>query len=111
MSAVDLVAGWADVGTLADIPRLGARVVTSAIGDIALFRTAGDELFALEDRCPHKGGPLSQGIVHGTGVSCPLHNWLIDLKTGEACGPDHGCARTIEVKRAGDRILLRVPGR
>ena len=111
MSAVDLVAGWADVGTLADIPRLGARVVTSAIGDIALFRTAGDELFALEDRCPHKGGPLSQGIVHGTGVSCPLHNWLIDLQTGEAAAPDHGCARTIEVKRQGDRILLRVPGR
>ena len=109
MSAVDLIDGWADVGTLADIPRLGARIVTSTIGNIAVFRTAADELFALEDRCPHKGGPLSQGIVHGTGVSCPLHNWLIDLKTGEACAPDHGCAKTIELRRDGDRILLRVP--
>ena len=109
MSAVDQIDGWADVGMLADIPRLGARIVTSAIGNIAVFRTAADELFALEDRCPHKGGPLSQGIVHGTGVSCPLHNWLIDLKTGEACAPDHGCTKTIELRRDGDRILLRVP--
>ena len=109
MSTVDQIDGWADVGTLADIPRLGARVVTSTTGNIAVFRTAADELFALEDRCPHKGGPLSQGIVHGTGVSCPLHNWLIDLKTGEACAPDHGCTKPIELRRDGDRILLRVP--
>ena len=109
MSMTELVGGWTDVGTLADIPRLGARVVRSAIGNIAVFRTAMDELFALEDRCPHKGGPLSQGIVHGRGVSCPLHNWLIDLGTGEACAPDQGCTKTIEVKREGDRILLRVP--
>jgi len=111
MSAVGLVDGWTEVGTLADIPRLGARVVTSALGDIALFRTAEDEVFALEDRCPHKGGPLSQGIVHGRGVSCPLHNWLIDLATGEACAPDHGCTQPIELKREGDRILLRIPSR
>ena len=109
-AAIGLMADWVDVGTLTDIPRLGARVVTSAIGDIAVFRTARDEVFALEDRCPHKGGPLSQGIVHGTGVSCPLHNWLIDLATGEACAPDHGCARTIELRREGDRILLRAAG-
>ena len=109
MSLVELTEGWTDVGTLADIPRLGARVVASAIGDIALFRTAMDELFALEDRCPHKGGPLSQGIVHGRAVSCPLHNWLIDLGTGEACAPDHGCTKTVEVRRDGERILLRVP--
>jgi nitrite reductase (NADH) small subunit len=109
MSAIEIMDGWADVGTLADIPRLGARVVTSAIGNIALFRTADDELFALEDRCPHKGGPLSQGIVHGKGVSCPLHNWVIDLETGSACAPDHGCTKVIEVRRDGERILLRIP--
>ncbi|GGF06153.1 tRNA-(guanine-N1)-methyltransferase [Aliidongia dinghuensis] len=107
--ALEWMDGWVDVGTVADIPRLGARVVASAIGNIALFRTAEDEIFALEDRCPHKGGPLSQGIVHGKGVSCPLHNWVIELETGEACAPDHGCTRTIDVLRQGERILLRVP--
>lgn len=111
MSAVEIMDGWTDVGTLADIPRLGARIVGSAIGNIALFRTAGDELYAIEDRCPHKGGPLSQGIVHGKGVSCPLHNWVIDLETGVACAPDHGCTQVIEVRRDGQRVLLRIPRR
>jgi len=109
MSDLQVIEGWTGVGTLAAIPRLGARVVTSPIGNIAVFRTSGDQLFALEDRCPHKGGPLSQGIVHGSGVSCPLHNWLIDLATGAACGPDHGCTKVIELRHEGDRILLRVP--
>jgi nitrite reductase (NADH) small subunit len=110
MDGDGVMGSWIDVGALADIPRLGARVVAGLSGDIALFRTADDEVFALEDRCPHKGGPLSQGIVHGRGVTCPLHNWQIDLATGRACAPDHGCARTISVRRDGGRILLWVAG-
>ena len=97
---------WIDVGALASIPPRGARVVKSPLGCIAVFRTASDEAFALEDRCPHKGGPLSQGIVHGGAVTCPLHNWVIDLATGVAKGADEGAARTIPVKIEGGRILL-----
>jgi len=97
---------WIDVGLLADIPACGARVVKSPEGDIAVFRTSDDRLFALRDRCPHKGGPLSQGIVHGTAVTCPLHNWVIDLASGEAQGADSGCARRIAIRRLGDRVQL-----
>ena len=81
---------WIDIGTLEDIPVRGARVVKTAKGCIAVFRTADDEVFALNDRCPHKGGPLSQGIVHGHSVTCPLHNWVIALDSGEAQGTDKG---------------------
>ncbi len=65
---------------------------------VALFRTRDDQVFALRDSCPHRGGPLSQGIVHGTTVTCPLHNWKIDLASGEAQGPDEGCTNSFPVK-------------
>ena len=96
MPAVSEIAtqDWIEVGSLQDIPKLGARVVKTAQGDIAIFRTGNDELFALRDRCPHKGGPLSQGIVHGKRVACPLHDWKIHLDSGEAVAPDEGCAAT-----------------
>jgi nitrite reductase (NADH) small subunit len=86
---------YTPVCALADLPRLGARVIERAAkegGNIAVFRTADDRVFALADRCPHKGGPLSQGIVHGDRVACPLHNWNIALETGIAVAPDEGCA-------------------
>jgi len=89
---------WFEVGRVTDIKPLGARVVKSPKGDIAVFRTADNEIFAMFDKCPHKGGPLSQGIVHGKAVACPLHNWNIDLNTGEVMGPDHGCTRTVPVE-------------
>ena len=73
---------WTEVISLDEIPRLGARVLRTDTMDIAVFRTAKDEVFALKDSCPHKGGPLSQGIVHGTTVTCPLHNWKIELDSG-----------------------------
>lgn len=89
--------GWVDVGKVEDIPKLGARVVRTPSGDIAIFRTADDEIFALRDKCPHKGGPLSQGIVHGKRVACPLHDWKIQLDSGEAVAPDEGCAASYPV--------------
>jgi nitrite reductase (NADH) small subunit len=82
---------WSQVCALEDIAPLGARVIRRSEGDIALFRTAEDEVFALRDRCPHKGGPLSQGIVFGKHVACPLHNWTIGLVDGTAAAPDVGC--------------------
>ena len=101
---------WIEIGTLDDIPKLGARVVNTVDGDIAVFRTADDEVFALRDKCPHKGGPLSQGIVHGKRVTCPLHNWVIELDSGEAVAPDEGCAGRCEVKLEGGTIFLSVNG-
>jgi len=97
---------WIDIGTLEDIPKQGARLVRSNDGDIAVFRTNDDELFAVKDKCPHKGGPLSQGIVHGKKVTCPLHNWNIHLDSGHAVAPDEGCAATFPVKLENNRILL-----
>lgn len=103
------LAEWLDVGALADIPRRGARVVTSSQGPIAIFRTGDDRVFALKDNCPHRGGPLSQGIVHGEHVTCPLHGWNIALATGEAVAPDVGCARVIVVRVDQARIQLKLP--
>lgn len=103
---------WTDIGTLSDIPRQGARVVTTSDGQIAVFRASDDSVFALVNRCPHKQGPLSEGIVYGHRVACPLHNWIIELESGEAVAPDVGCAPKVPVRRDGERILLgRVPAR
>jgi nitrite reductase (NADH) small subunit len=98
--------GWIEIGRLEDIPALGARVVRTPGGDIAVFRNAEDEVFALRDQCPHKGGPLSQGIVHGKRVSCPLHDWKIQLDTGRAVAPDEGCAASFPVRVEGGVIQL-----
>lgn len=97
---------WIEVGVLNDIPRLGARVVRTVDGDIAIFRTADDEVFALRDKCPHKGGPLSQGIVHGRKVACPLHDWKIHLDSGLAVAPDVGCAARFPVRLEGEVVFL-----
>ena len=97
-----------DLCALDEIPRLGSRVVEAPGGDIAVFRTADDRVFALNDKCPHKGGPLSQGIVHGDRVACPLHGWLIQLESGSAVAPDEGCVKRHEAKVEGGRVLLRV---
>lgn len=99
---------WVDVGAIAEVPLRGARVVRTPAGCIAVFRTAENEAFALEDRCPHKAGPLSQGIVHGTSVTCPLHNWVIDLASGKAQGADEGQVDTIALRIEQGRILLNL---
>ncbi|MGN8021122.1 nitrite reductase small subunit NirD [Phyllobacterium sp. 22229] len=99
---------WVEIGTINDIPRRGARCVNTPDGRIAVFRTMEDQIFAIDDQCPHKGGPLSQGIVHGAAVTCPLHNWVISLETGKALGADEGSVKTIAIRLDGDRILARL---
>ncbi len=99
---------WVPVCALDDLPRLGARVVEAQDGNIAVFRTADDQVFALLDRCPHKGGPLSQGIVFGRTVACPLHGWNICLDTGEAVAPDEGCAPVYPAKVEGGQVFLQL---
>lgn len=100
-----MTAEWIEIGRLEDIPRAGARVVKTPAGCIAVFRTEDDRVYALNDRCPHKGGPLSQGIVHGTSVTCPLHNWVFDLASGVAQGADEGQVATYPVT-VRDGVLL-----
>ena len=97
---------WLEVGPVDEIPRQGARVVRTTEGDIAVFRTLDDAIFALRDKCPHKGGPLSQGIVHDHKVACPLHDWKIHLDTGEAVAPDEGCAARFPVQVRDGVIFL-----
>lgn len=102
-----MIGEWLDIGWLNEIPVRGSRTVPVQGGEeIAIFRTSDDKLFALANRCPHKGGPLSQGIIHGHSVACPLHNWTIALATGEAQGEDKGCTPTIPVKVDGGRVLI-----
>lgn len=96
---------WIDIGALDDIPLRGARKVKTVLGCVALFRTAENEVFAASDTCPHKQGPLSEGIVHGQSITCPLHNWVFDLNTGQAQGED-GRIPTYPVRIDGNRILI-----
>lgn len=103
---LDVTPVWKRLCALDEIPRLGSRVVASPAGKLAVFRLADDSVYALHDKCPHKGGPLSQGIVHGNTVTCPLHSWKIDLQTGEAQAPDKGCAKTIKVKVEDSLVWL-----
>ena len=97
---------WLDVGSVTEVPYRGSRLVATARGNIAIFKAFDGRIFALWDKCPHKGGPLSQGIVNGHSVTCPLHNWVIGLENGEVQGPDGGCARKVPVKVDAGRIYL-----
>jgi nitrite reductase (NADH) small subunit len=98
---------WKEICRVEDIPVLGSRRVARDQGlDVAVFRNDADEVFALLDRCPHKGGPLSQGIVFGTSVACPLHNWTIGLCDGQAQAPDEGCTPRFAVKVEAGMVSL-----
>ena len=96
-----------DLCALEEIPRLGARRVARADGvQVAVFRTSDDCVFALRDRCPHKAGPLSQGIVFGHRVACPLHNWSIGLDDGCAAAPDEGTVQRFPVRVEQGRVHI-----
>jgi nitrite reductase (NADH) small subunit len=102
-----MIGDWLDIGWVDEIPVRGSRTVQVTGGeDIAVFRTGDGQVFALVDRCPHKQGRLSQGIVHGGAVACPLHNWRIALATGNAMGEDEGCTPVIPVKLSAGRVLI-----
>jgi nitrite reductase (NADH) small subunit len=102
-----MTADWLDVGALAEIPQRGARTILIPGGEqVAIFRTGDDKVYALVNRCPHGHGPLSQGIVHGESVTCPLHNWVISLASGKAQGNDSGCTPTIPVRLDAGRVLI-----
>jgi nitrite reductase (NADH) small subunit len=96
---------WIDIGAVEDIPLRGARKIKTRLGCVALFRTGEDEVYAASDTCPHKGGPLSEGILHGQSVTCPLHNWVFDLNTGQARG-EEGQIATYPVRVEAGRLLI-----
>lgn len=96
---------WIDIGHIDDIPLRGARKIKTRLGCVALFRTGAEEVFAASDTCPHKAGPLSEGIVHDQSITCPLHNWVFDLNTGQAQGED-GQIATYPVRIQEGRILI-----
>ena len=101
---------WTRICNVDDIPRLGARVVRRDEGpNIAVFRTETDGFFALADRCPHRGGPLSQGIVYGERVACPLHNTSVELPSGCAVAPDKGNVQRYDVKVEGGAVFVELP--
>lgn len=99
---------WIEIGHIDEIPRLGSRVVKSGNDKIAIFRNSDDEIFALGDKCPHKGGPLSEGMISGRTVTCPLHNWKLQLDTGQAVAPDEGCTNTYPIKVEDGQIYLQL---
>ena len=97
---------WLLIGYVVDVPRRGARRVITSAGPVAIFRTQNDRFFALSDKCPHRDGPLSQGIVHDASVTCPLHNLVIDLETGKTSDEELPCARTIAVEVRNGELWL-----
>lgn len=99
---------WMELGELADIPQKGSRILKRASGDIAIFRTEDDHIFALDNKCPHKGGPLADGIVHGHKIACPLHNWVMEMETGIAVAPDEGQVKTWPVKLEDETIFISI---
>lgn len=99
---------WVRICALDDILPLGARTIAAPRGEIAVFRCGDDSVFAVLNRCPHKQGPLSEGIVHGHRIACPLHGWVIDLETGDAVAPDTGCTPKLPVKVVDGAVFLGV---
>ena len=104
----ELTEKWVDICSVEDIPSQGSRIVKTPNGCLALFKTAAGEVFALNDKCPHKQGPLSQGIVHDKFVTCPLHSWVFSLETGEAQGADKGQVETHSIRIVEGRVELGV---
>ena len=97
---------WIALGPVSAVPRRGARCITTPGGKIAVFRTADDQIYAIENRCPHKGGPLAEGIVHGRHVTCPLHNWVFDLATGECVEAAEHSVRAHAVRADDGRVFV-----
>ena len=101
------MANWIKITELENIPSMGSRVVHYGDIEIAVFKTRDNSVFAINNECPHKQGKLSEGLIHGTNVTCPMHNWNIDLKKGEALGGDSGCTNVYESKIENDILYLK----
>ncbi len=96
---------WMEICGVDEIPENGARTVRVAKTEIALFRLGDGDVHALENRCPHKGGPLAEGIVSGHDVLCPLHNLRVNIDSGAS---EEGCVRIYETRIENGRVMLRL---
>jgi len=99
---------WIEVCKLDEIPPSQARTVQAGDNMIAVFRLTDDRVKAVENRCPHKQGPLAEGIISGDDILCPLHNWRISLDSGEVAAPDEGCVKTYPVKVEDGQVFLSI---
>ncbi|MGD8863356.1 MAG: nitrite reductase small subunit NirD [Myxococcales bacterium] len=109
MSVASPPGPWVELGPVERIPRRGACVVDTSYGPIAVFRTGDGRVFALDDRCPHQGGPLSEGLVHGHRVTCPLHETRVCLESGQCDGPSQERVTVHAVRVEGGRVFLAPP--
>ncbi|OLN23927.1 nitrite reductase [Domibacillus antri] len=91
-----------------EMPEKIGQTIRIGSVEIALFKLADGHVRAIENRCPHKGGVLAQGIVSGEHVFCPMHDWRINTTDGKAAAPDHGCVKTYDVKIEGDDVYIFV---
>lgn len=108
MDGNTITSQWVDVCALEDIPVRGARRLSWKQQELGVFRTSAHEVYVIDNKCPHKQGPLTEGIVHDTGVTCPLHNFVIDLPSGRARGADEGCVKTFPVEVRDGRVIVDV---
>ena len=98
---------WVYVASTGDILPGSARIFRKQDGkEISIFHLTDGRVLALRNRCPHKGGPLSEGIVSNHYVFCPLHDWKINLEDGQVQAPDTGCVKTFPVKVEGGKIFV-----
>jgi len=97
---------WQLIADLKDLPKQGAKSYTIGDRSIGIFRTFHNQIFAIHDQCPHKQGPLSEGLIHGKYVTCPLHDWTIDLQSGSCQSPDEGQVACYPLLIDGDEIWI-----
>lgn len=95
-----------EISSVEQLPEKLGKCVKVRDMELALFRSSSGQIYALENRCPHKGGDLSQGIVSGEFVFCPLHDWKICMKDGKVQEPDHGCVKTYKVEMNDDKLFI-----
>jgi len=102
---------WIRIARSHDIPLREGRAVKVGNLEIAIFNL-GDRFLAVDNRCPHKGGPLADGIVSGAAVVCPLHAWKLSLETGEGLntGCASSCVKTFRTRVEHGVIFLELSG-
>jgi nitrite reductase (NADH) small subunit len=96
------------IGRAADVPFLEGRTADVDGTRVAVFRTETG-FVAIGAECPHEGGPLADGIVADRCVTCPLHNWRIDLETGEVVGGGEGSVPVFEIEERDGELFVSVP--
>ena len=101
---------WIRIAAISSIPPREGRAVTVAGREIAIFNL-GDRFLAVDNRCPHRGGPLADGILAGDAVICPLHAWRVDLTSGAVDRPSdtETCVRSYSVRVDEGVLMLQLP--